>query len=240
MANACGGAEIFMENGNGMVGGERLECETSRARSHTKELIASVKAGDQGSFRELLELYDPLMLSLVGHYHGLVSPEDIEDMRIEALVGLHKAALGYDAEQDGVEFGLYAKICIKNHLATVYRSYLRRNKLKIVRLDPYDDESEDSETLLAVEDDPMRRAIERESLEILQKRISDTLSDYENRVWWMYMSGMSAKEIASALASAPQSRGSKVPPTPEKAERSVENALYRIRKKLRAALSDEV
>lgn len=211
----------------------------SSARSRAKKLISKVKAGDQQSFRELLDQYKPLMSALVGHYEGLVSPEDIEDMRVEALVGLHKAALSYDEDQDGVEFGLYAKICIKNHLATVYRSYLRHAKLKIIQLDQYSDDSENSEQFISVDDDPMKRAIERESLEILQKRISDTLSDYENRVWWMYMAGMSAKEIAAALEKIPSTRKQNDQVSPEKAERSVENALYRIRKKLRTALSSE-
>lgn len=207
------------------------------ARSRAKKLISKVKAGDQQSFRELLDQYKPLMSALVGHYEGLVSSEDIEDMRVEALVGLHKAALGYDEDQDGVEFGLYAKICIKNHLATVYRSYLRHAKLKIIQLDQYSDDSDNSEQFISVEDDPMKRAIERESFEILQKRIRDTLSDYENRVWWMYMAGMSAKEIAAELEKIPSARKQKDQVSPEKAERSVENALYRIRKKLRTALS---
>ncbi len=211
----------------------------SYARSRAKELISKVKTGDQHSFRELLDQYSPLMSALVGHYEGLVSSEDIEDMHVEALVGLHKAALGYDGDQDGVEFGLYAKICIKNHLATVYRAYLRRTKLKVIQLDQYSDDSENGEQLISVEDDPMKRAIERESFEILQKRIRDTLSDYENRVWWMYMAGMSAKEIAAALERVPSARKQKEQSSPEKAERSVENALYRIRKKLRTALSSE-
>lgn len=224
---------------NDTNGSNSLENAVSCARSRARALISEVKTGDQRSFRELQIQYSPLMSALVGHYEGLISAEDIEDMHVEALVGLHKAALSYDEDQDGVEFGLYAKICIKNHLATVYRSYLRRTKLKIIQLDQYSDDSEGGEELISVEDDPMKRAIERESLEMLQKRISDTLSDYENRVWWMYMAGMSAKDIASALEKIPSARKRKDQISPEKAERSVENALYRIRKKLRAALSNE-
>ena len=48
-----------------------------------------------------------------------------------------------------------------------------------------------------------------------------TLSELENRVWWQYVTGVPVADIARDLA---------------RDERSVHNAIYRIRRKLRAVI----
>jgi RNA polymerase sigma factor (sigma-70 family) len=192
-----------------------------------KELIEKVKVKDQSAFNSLLSQFEPLIKSLLSSYRESLAPEDIEEMYGEAVVALFSAAHSYDAEMDGVEFGLYAKICIKNRLVTAYRKYQRRSRIKVV---PFSAEDGDTDDVCEhfTYDDPSHEIIERENFEALRKKISDTLSDYENRVWWLYMSGLSAKQIASSL----------VAQFDDCTEKSVSNALYRIRKKLRAALSE--
>ena len=64
--------------------------------------------------------------------------------------------------------------------------------------------------------------LERERLEALYAVIRNNLSDFEYEVWQLYMSGRSAKEIADRLHTD---------------QKSVSNAIYRIRKKLRSILS---
>ena len=66
--------------------------------------------------------------------------------------------------------------------------------------------------------------MERESAEELIRLIRENLSPYENHVWDMYTSGMSGAEIAERMS---------------KPIRSIDNALYRIRRKLRALLESE-
>ena len=53
------------------------------------------------------------------------------------------------------------------------------------------------------------------------KEIHNCLSDYEYVIWHNYMSGKTAKEIAATMG---------------KNERSISNAIYRIRRKLRDLL----
>jgi RNA polymerase sporulation-specific sigma factor len=64
--------------------------------------------------------------------------------------------------------------------------------------------------------------VEKEDYRELSRRIESILSPYENRVWWLYLSGLTANNIAARL---------------QKSERSIQNAIYRIRKKLRASLT---
>lgn len=207
-------------------------------KENIKMLVAQVKESDQNAFSKLLKQFSPLINSLINSYKGKVPDADIEEMSGEAAVGLYKAALGYDAEQDDVEFGLYAKICIKNRLATTYHAVRQRSKLCIVPFEAgYGDDGEneaDEISSIPCDDDPIRYVIEQESLRILHDRIYSVLSPYENRIWWMYVAGMSVHEICSRLES--EEQRSRAGAENSELEKSVSNALYRIRRKLRKEL----
>jgi DNA-directed RNA polymerase specialized sigma24 family protein len=72
--------------------------------------------------------------------------------------------------------------------------------------------------------DPARLVEEDERFERLCRTVRGHLSDYENRVWWQYVAGVSVADIAEGLG---------------KDERSVHNAIYRIRRKLREKLAPD-
>ena len=67
---------------------------------------------------------------------------------------------------------------------------------------------------------PAYYVVERERYAELQKKIESSLTESERRVWFPFIAGHTASEIAEMLG---------------KDKRSVENAIYRARKKLRAA-----
>ena len=164
----------------------------------------------------MLDQYAPLIESLTGQFAGQGSTaEDREDLRQEALVSFYKAMMRFDVEQATVQFGLYAKECIRNVLI----SYLRRLKRHehVVLLD----DGELLEETQAVEDDPAQKLADEEAYLALSRRIREVLSRYENRIWWLYLSGQTARQIASML---------------QTDEKSVSNAIYRIRRKLRAVI----
>jgi DNA-directed RNA polymerase specialized sigma24 family protein len=73
--------------------------------------------------------------------------------------------------------------------------------------------------------DPLQMIVAKEKTEELVRSIKNNLSDYENRVWWMYVSGMSPSEIAKEIG--------------EVDAKSVSNAVYRIRKKLRNVIGSQ-
>ena len=70
--------------------------------------------------------------------------------------------------------------------------------------------------------DPARELEEEERFSQLCRTVREQLSDYENKVWWQYVTGISVSDIAEGLG---------------RDERSVHNAIYRIRKKLREKLT---
>ena len=186
------------------------------SKDDIRVLIVAVRNGDQVAFATLLERYTPLIDAAVAKFS---SDEAFslyrEDLKQEASLVFYNSILAYDLEQNEVEFGLFAKICIHNALVSVLRSLKRRTEEPIAQI---------PESLLTVQDfdDPLSRMLERERLKSLYAVIRKNLSDLEYEVWQLYMSGRSSAEIAERLGTD---------------QKSVNNAIYRIRKKLRDRLS---
>ena len=181
------------------------------------QLISEVRNGNEEAFEALLEKYTPLIESSVAKM--LVDGQyslHAEDLLQEATVVFYNSIMTYDMEQHEVEFGLYAKICISNALISQIRLLQKR---KAERLSETSDEAvftNDSE-------DPSVKILEQESLRSLYSVIRGNLSKFEYSIWQLYMSGRTARQIGNILG---------------KDEKSVTNAIYRIRKKLRALLHD--
>ena len=175
--------------------------------SEERELLQAAQGGSQRAYTALLGMYKPLIASMVKKYRTEEMPDqETEDLREEATVCFCRAVARYDLTQSEVGFGLYAKVCIANGLV----SCLREKKRGI----PVETLSEAEEEW----NDPSSGIIEEENFKALHDLIEDTLTDYENAVWWSYMSGMTAKEIGERFGTG---------------EKSAANAIYRIRKKLR-------
>jgi len=184
-------------------------------RAELLALICCVREGEQEAFALLLDQYRPLIESQVSRFSADAMGEaDREDLRQEATMSFYHAILAYDVEQTEVEFGLYAKICISNALISQLRIQKRRTAEQLT-------ESLSTHMIVHDSEDPAGRILEQERVKALYSVIRKNLSDLEYRVWQCYMSGLTAREIGRLVG---------------KDEKSVSNAIYRIRKKLRALL----
>ena len=189
-----------------------MQGQTDEKREQLHSCIQAVRGGDQAAFSALLASYEPLVGAEVTRYATGLGEQDVQDLRQCALLALYRAALNFDLSQCEVEFGLYAKICITNALLSHLR-VIRRYRTELSSGDVvYADE---------VGEDPAARVMQEEAAAALYARVRSLLSPYENRVWSLYMAGRPVGEIARHL---------------QKDTHSIENAVYRIRKKLRAAL----
>ena len=188
--------------------------KVEKSKLENVELIEKVRNGDQQAFEQLLDRYKPLLDSSVQRFsNDAMFGSFEEDLRQEAILVFYNAILSYDLGSDGVEFGLYAKICITNALISQLRKMERRESEQLFGV--LDEED------AAMQDEPSVNLIEQESLQKIDSIIRESLSDYEYRIWCQFASGKTAKEIgASANVN----------------EKSVTNAIYRIRKKLREVL----
>lgn len=178
-------------------------------------LLKDAQGGSQPAFEALLERYAPLIDSMTARFAlPALSLQDREDLHQEAVVAFYRALMRYDTAQDQIPFGYFAKECIRNRLISHLRTLKHLEHTVSLEEEPIPAEGELSA-------DPADMLVQEENYSALCQQVCGILSDYENRVWWLYLAGRTAKEVASLLGTE---------------ERSVQNAIYRIRKKLRSGL----
>ena len=179
------------------------------------ELINLVIAGNSEAFSVLVDRYNPMLKKILNTYTtDEMSKEDVEDLTQEELIAFYRAIINFDREQNDVEFGLYAKICITNSMISYKRAAAKKSNESLIGDEEmnsiFDPDGEVSEFF-------QRQESERE----LGEQIEKTLSEYENEVWSYYVNGYSSREIAAKLGSS---------------EKSIDNAIFRIRRKLKTLL----
>ncbi len=168
-------------------------------------LISSVREGNSSAFSKLCEDFSPLMKSQVTRLFG-DDRSEYDDRLQDAAMALYDAALTFDTAQDKVTFGLYAKICIRNRLVSVKRKENSKKKKSAPYLEGADTGYQET-----------GRRASREKLEE-NMQVMSALSKYERAVLHLYLDGYSYRDIGTAL---------------KKSEKSVDNALYRIKSKLK-------
>ena len=180
-------------------------------KTDINDLVKRAAAGNEIAFSDLLDRYTPLINRSVAsfRYCGMES----EDLSQEAIIALLFAVRTFRSES-GVSFGLYAKICITNRLITTAKK----------RVAPgfsvsYEEARERSDEGA---NDPSVVLGDAERIETIVRSAKKELSGFENRVFDLYLAGYTAKETAALLSIG---------------EKSVSNALFRIRGKLKKLLS---
>ena len=178
-----------------------------------RELVLQAQGGSREAYLALCSKYRPLLESSVSRFTTMeLTEQEYADMREEADRVFLGAVSSFDTDQDAVDFGLYAKICLRNGLVSEWRHLQTLRRVTPVSL---------SEADIPVED-PAEGVVEAERFNRLCRTVRSYLSDFENRVWWQYVTGVSVADIARDLSCD---------------ERAVHNAIYRIRKKLRERLT---
>jgi RNA polymerase sporulation-specific sigma factor len=175
-------------------------------------LLDNVKSGKPLSFEAIYSLYLPLIDSMTKNYckrYGVLEAET-DDVRQEALIALYNAALTYETGKD-VTFGAYAKVCIRNKILSYIRCFLE-NDIP-VSLDDRENDWDEPDF-----DTPEQLIISKESLCHLNRRIDETLTEFEKSVFALYIGDMSYSDMANKLA---------------KPKKSIDNAIHRIKAKLR-------
>ena len=177
------------------------------------ELILAFRNGNDSAFSQLCEKYVLLLDSLSHKYFKMCADDQVDrdDFLQEGKIALHNAVLTYGIESQVVTFGAYAKACVRNGLV----SYLRKCNAKKRRKNNCD-------ITTAEEEVASERVVWREFEKQLNEQVDSILSPLENKVFKMLVLDMSIKEISDRL---------------KKSEKSINNAIYRARKKLRETLN---
>ncbi len=180
-----------------------------------RSLVLQAQAGSREAYLALAAKYRPLLDSSVARFGASeMTEQERRDLREEAERIFLGAISSFDTEQEAVDFGLYAKICLRNGLISEWRHLQSLRRIVPLPI------SEELSAHLTTPD-PAQEMMEDERFSQLCRTVRSHLSDFENRVWWQYVTGISVADIAAEL---------------DCDERAVHNAIYRIRKKLRQRL----
>lgn len=183
------------------------------AADDLRRLIRDAQAGSQEAYAALRQQYAPLVQAQLRRFLlSCRTKQEQVDLTEEAEYAFLSAVSSYDTEQDEVSFGLYARVCIHNGLVSEIRHLETLRRLPVVPLPEHTPEAR-ADVAADVASD--------EQFAGLCCLVRESLSAYENRVWWAYVAGTPVSQIASELG---------------RDEKSVYNAIYRIRQKLRRRL----
>lgn len=181
-------------------------------------LVALVKFDNKQLSSEVFRRYDGVIKKLVRKYICFEN----DDLFQAGALGLYSAIKNYDGTS---KFDSFAYTCINNSI----RSELRKNNSKknqplidYVPLTGYGDGDNDkTEILVDSSMGPEDLCLSNESKHEIEENIKECLSDLEYKILALFLQGHSYFEIAKRLS---------------KTEKSVDNAIQRIRKKLRQKL----
>lgn len=175
------------------------------------QLIDRTRHTDRNAFRHIADLYSDMLHSIISTCG--FSGSDYDDLFQEAQMGLFKAVMTYDSRYSS--FSTYAYICIKSSVMSYLRKSSAKSNIPQSMLFSLSDEDFD----IINSSSPETELIGKESLKMLMEKIDGLLSPLERRVLGMYLNGAAYAEIAETLG---------------KSEKSVDNAIQRIRRKLKA------
>ena len=183
------------------------------------DLLESARSGNTDSLTELIHQFLPSIRRRAAAYRLDGLPIDREDLLQEGLLGLLKAIRTFDPGKSAA-FPYYASVCIAskmNSLLSGSKSLKHRPLSQYASMD--DLELEQRAQTLENEDDPSNIVIRQEEREYMDAQIKILLSHFEQDALKLYLSGHSYEEMAKSLHTT---------------RKAVDNALQRIRRKLRA------
>lgn len=187
------------------------------------ELINLAKESDDESKNIIIEKYMPLINKMASKMFVFCKNNGLEksDLIQEGMIALTNAIESFDNTKDTI-FYTYATACIQRKLISEIIK-ANRNKNKILNESiSYDNDKNSIVNFLKDENaNPEDIIIDSVDLSNTYKRITKVLTDYENQVFELLINGFKYKEIATML---------------EKDEKSIDNAIQRIKLKIKNEL----
>lgn len=191
-------------------------------------ILAYAKKGEPLATEYIINKYKNFVKSKSRTYFLIGA--DHEDIIQEGMIGLYKAIRDYSPE-GGSSFKSFADLCITRQIITAIKTATRLkhqplNSYISLNKPVYDEESENTlmESFFEKQHlDPEEIMINKERFDFIEQKLAVNLSKYETEVLKGYISGKSYVEIASKLG---------------KTEKSIDNALQRIKKKIEKLMSN--
>ena len=199
--------------------------EKKNYKEYSDELLVDMaRRGDEKAEDFLLKKYKDFVRSKARAY--FLVGGDSDDLIQEGMIGLYNAISHYD-ESKASSFMTYAAICINNKLLSAVSADNRKKNeplngyvsLYSVITDDAGEEASLSDVLPDTDNvNPENIILNEEQEKLARKRLLGKLSRLEKEILSYYLEGMSYSEIAAIIG---------------KTEKSVDNAIQRIRSKMK-------
>lgn len=178
------------------------------------ELVSVFQSGrDTRQGRNAATVLITRYLNLVRKKASLYSgAAEFDDLAQEGFLAFMRAAEGFDPE-NGAAFPAFAEVCVTNGIRSAAKRLSRVTDESLQ--EDIDEKAGDSST-------PENIWFEKEAEAGMYEKISELLSKKEWDIFKLYLGGASYEEIAESL---------------DITKKSVDNAVFRIRKKLKALFS---
>ena len=193
-----------------------------------EELIVRLREGEKDITDYIMEKYKGMVKTKAKTMFLLGGEGD--DLIQEGMIGLFKAIRDYDSGRDA-SFATFADLCVSRQMYTAVQASSRKKHMPLntyISLYAGTQEGADekeAELMNALPADsgmgPEEMMIDRENTEVLEQVIERELSVFEKQVLDLHLTGMGYVEIARILG---------------KDTKSTDNALQRIRSKLKKSL----
>ena len=175
-------------------------------------LVARFQNGETDIMDYLLEKYKDLVLKISRKFFLIGGEPD--DVLQEGMIGLYSAIGSFDTNV-GSPFGAFARLCVDRMMVAVLRASSRKRRIPKSKISRLDDTLHIADGSCA---DPEAIVIAKEDFERFVNKAQNELSTFETDVFNAFISGCSYKSISDRLCVSVQ---------------SVDNALQRIRRKLK-------
>ena len=190
------------------------------------ELLNYIAEGNEEANNIIIKKYEPLITKIATKMLAYCKNNGLDksDLIQEGMIGLNHAIDRYQ-EQENVLFYTYAKKCIERKIISVVISS-NRNKNKILNesISYDDDENLLLKFIKSNTPSPEEEILNLELQEDLLIKIKEKLTDLEEQVFSLFISGFKYKEIAEIL---------------DKDEKSIDNAIQRIKVKIKNILKED-
>ncbi|MCL2628025.1 MAG: sigma-70 family RNA polymerase sigma factor [Oscillospiraceae bacterium] len=193
----------------------------STHENKSRELAVKAANGDQAAEEILVSEYARLVRACARPY--FLAGGDSEDLIQEGMLGLLSAIRTFNPEK-GAKFSTYAEFCIRRRMYSAIKSASGskhtplNSYISLETTEPHENSTKNVSFLRAPED----FVIAREQIINLEKLLYGALSRFETDVLKLFLVGMSYKDMATKLC---------------KSDKSIDNAVQRIRKKLSQILT---
>lgn len=182
-----------------------------------EDLVRAYRSGKTDAIDYLMEKYKPFVRAICRARFLIGGDED--DLIQEGMIGLYKAVRDYDPSKEA-SFRTFAGLCIQRQVLNAIEASQREKNRPLNDSVSLSDEEWD-EQMHSERVSPEDIVLDQEAAGETRRRIFESLSPLEQKVLRLYLRGMNYRDIAAELGREPK---------------TIDNALQRIRRKVRQAV----